>query len=63
MKNGNIDDAEFLERLERIEKSLKLSNKEKERKIYSFGSIKMDKKSGINGAMSGKLYEIKGRLS
>lgn len=60
MKNGNIDDAEFLERLEKIEKALKISNEEKERKIYSFGSVKMDIKSGIKGAMSGKLYEIKG---
>lgn len=54
---------EFLKRLEALDKEFKnLSHKTtvKKDQIVSFGSIKMDKESGVKGAIYGKTYEIIG---
>ena len=54
---------EFLKRLEALDKEFKnLSHKTtvKKDQVVSFGSIKMDKESGVKGAIYGKTYEIIG---
>lgn len=52
--------SDFLSKLEAIDKDFKELCEEKERKVVSFGSIKMNKASGVGGAVYGKTYEIMG---